>query len=203
MTDPVARRWNHTTHRHPAMLREVPADARVVLDVGCGEGTLARALARAGATPGRQVLGIDTDPTVLPRAAPDGVRFAAGDALALPCADGTVDAVTMAMVLHHVDAAAALAEVRRVLRPGGTLVLLGYGRSAGPVDALLEVRDVLVHRARTRCRPTWEPTMVRAQPPLTWAENRRLLRRALPGVRYRRLAMWRYLAVWRAPVTRP
>jgi ubiquinone/menaquinone biosynthesis C-methylase UbiE len=177
------------------MLREVPADARVVLDVGCGEGTLARALA----APGRQVLGIDTDAAALPATAPDGVRFAVGDALALPCADASVDAVTMAMVLHHLDATAALAEVRRVLRPGGTFVLLGYGRSAGPVDAAIEVRDVLAHRLRTRGRPTWEPTMVRAQPPLTWAENHRLLRRALPGVRYRRLAMWRYLAVWRSP----
>ena len=39
-------RWNHNIHYHPVVLATVPAGARTALDVGCGEGTLARALRR-------------------------------------------------------------------------------------------------------------------------------------------------------------
>ncbi|WP_233508567.1 class I SAM-dependent methyltransferase [Spongiactinospora gelatinilytica] len=41
------KRWNHNIHYHPRILRAVPAGARRALDIGCGEGMLARGLRRA------------------------------------------------------------------------------------------------------------------------------------------------------------
>ncbi|HEY0217391.1 MAG TPA: class I SAM-dependent methyltransferase [Cellulomonas sp.] len=217
---PFVHRWNHNAHYYPLIARQVPADARVVLDVGCGEGTLARYLAR----PGRRVLGVDPDTAALATARAQGAAGTAGGtaagaagpgrdgagsrgdvdlvaagAEALPVADRSVDALTMVMVLHHTDPTRALAEVRRVLRPGGVAVILGYGRSRSLLDGVAEARDAATHRWYSRRMQAWEPDVVAADPTLTWAETRHLLRAELPGSRSRRLPMWRYLCTWRAP----
>lgn len=61
------------------------------------------------------------------------VRFAAGDALALPFADGVFDAVTISFGLRNVaDPARALAELLRVTRPGGKLVICEFGHLPWP-----------------------------------------------------------------------
>ena len=102
-----------------------------VLDVGSGPGYLAREIAqRVG--PRGVVHGIDPSESMLATAArlstgerPAAVRFAVGDALALPFPDGSFDAVTATQVYEYVvDMPAALAEARRVLRPGGRLLIL-------------------------------------------------------------------------------
>lgn len=192
---PFADRWNHNAHYYPRIAGAVPADARVVLDVGCGDGTLARYLAH----PGRMVLGLDPDapsPATTPVA---GVHLAAGRAEQLPCADSSVDVVTMVMVLHHTDGPRALTEVRRVLRPGGTALVLGYGRSASVLDGAHEARDLVWHRYLSRRTAAWQPDVGVADPDRTWAQARALLRRELPGGTYRRLPLWRYLYTWQRP----
>ena len=108
-----------------------------VVDVGCGTGTLAIALAQAGA----RVIGVDGDEDVLrrARAKADGVEidWRRGLADAVPLPDASADAVVCSLVLHHLqpDAkAAALAECRRVLRPGGALHIADWGKPADPLQ---------------------------------------------------------------------
>jgi arsenite methyltransferase len=102
-----------------------------VLDVGSGPGFLAAEMA-ADAGAGGRVHGLDPSDSMLdlarrrtagPDAAP--LEFQVGDALAVPFADASFDAVVSTQVLEYVeDVAAALAEARRVLRPGGRLLVL-------------------------------------------------------------------------------
>jgi ubiquinone/menaquinone biosynthesis C-methylase UbiE len=106
-------------------------EARRVVDVGCGDGALACALASHGA----DVTGIDPDPAMLvaaqSRAALAGVRatFLEGRVEQLPFPDASVDVVVSVTVLCFVpDAAGAVREMARVLRPGGRLVLGELGR---------------------------------------------------------------------------
>ena len=95
-----------------------------VLDAGCGGG-LALAELRARFAPER-LAGIDSDPALVARAhsADPQADVREADVAKLPFADGTFDLVLCHQLLHHLSApAAALAELRRVLTPGGVLLL--------------------------------------------------------------------------------
>jgi len=104
------------------------APGQDLLDVGCGPGTITCDLAELVA-PGR-VVGIDAAAEVLPRAAPGtpgtpgNVSFEVGDVYALAFDDGSFDVVHAHQVLQHLsDPVAALVEMGRVLRPGGSLAV--------------------------------------------------------------------------------
>jgi SAM-dependent methyltransferase len=95
------------------------AGATDVLDVGAGEGQVARAAAAAGA---RRVVGIDpvAAQVSVGRRRGGGVLYGRGEAGALPFPAAAFDAVIACLVFEHInDTDAALAEVGRVLRPGG------------------------------------------------------------------------------------
>ncbi len=111
---------------------------RRVVEVGCGTGSLAIRLARA--LPAAQVTGIDPDQAALAiaRRKPDAdlVRWDQRFADELPMPAASVDAVVMSLVLHHlIDDAkvTALREAARVLRPGGAIHVVDWGRPAGAV----------------------------------------------------------------------
>jgi len=117
------------------VLDELAPEAAVV-DVGCGTGTLAIALAAGGA----EVIGVDGDPEVLARARAkpwaDKVQWRHGLATALPLPGASADRVVMSLLLHHLDPAGqrtALAEAVRVLRPGGRLHVADWGRPRDPL----------------------------------------------------------------------
>jgi hypothetical protein len=96
----------------------VPLHGREVVDVGCGNGALVRALAARGAS----VTGIEVSEEAVARAADGEHRYLVGSADALPLADASVDVCVLMRSLHHVPRermAAALEECARVLRPGG------------------------------------------------------------------------------------
>lgn len=102
---------------------------RSVLDAGCGDGTLALELARRGAV----VVGVDVDGDMIAHAqARTGrlsARFEVGRIEALPFVDASFDVVVAVTVLCLVaDPARAVAEIARVLRPGGVLVVGELGR---------------------------------------------------------------------------
>jgi ubiquinone/menaquinone biosynthesis C-methylase UbiE len=134
--DPIVALTMREPRGRPALTRAVlEGGPGSVADVGAGTGTLALALAAH-----TQVIAVDGDPSALaiaqakPGAA--GVDWREGLATALPIDDAGVDRVVVSLVLHHLtDAAkaAALAEMRRVLAPGGRLHVADWGRPRGLV----------------------------------------------------------------------
>lgn len=101
------------------------AGATNVLDVGCGEGQVGRLAARVDGV-GR-VVGVDPTSAQVAEAArrAGGLEVARADAAALPFASGCFDVVVACLVFEHIDAVdEAIAEVARVLAPGGRFLFL-------------------------------------------------------------------------------
>ncbi|MDP9271707.1 MAG: ubiquinone/menaquinone biosynthesis methyltransferase [Chloroflexota bacterium] len=126
MTAGIDRRW-----RAAAIAAAGVEEGMSILDVACGTGALTRALA-ARVGPGGAVTGVDRSEPMLAHARRARRRgdaatpsYLAADALALPFAAGRFDVVTMAFGLRNMpDYAAALAEMTRVVRPDGRVVIL-------------------------------------------------------------------------------
>ena len=143
----------------PEFLRFVPAPGRLTADVGCGEGRLGRVLARSG----HRVVGFDTSPTSVRAAAthPECHPVAVADAVRLPLGDGVADLAIAFMSLHDFDdLRAAVAEVARVLAPGGRfcVALLHPVVSAGMVDGYAAERRYSFTVERAGLEMTYEGT---------------------------------------------
>jgi SAM-dependent methyltransferase len=110
--------WRH--HRDQ-FLPLVPPPVRLTLDIGCGEGRLARDLTERG----HGVIGIDVGPTTLEaaRAESPELEFVEADAAELPFEDGAADLAIAFMSLMDIDdMRGAVREAARVLEPGGRFV---------------------------------------------------------------------------------
>jgi demethylmenaquinone methyltransferase/2-methoxy-6-polyprenyl-1,4-benzoquinol methylase len=124
MTAGLDRRWRDEAAA--AVVR--PGDR--VLDACCGTGDLAIAAAKAGG----KVTGLDFSEPMLARAReknPD-IDWVSGDALGLPFPDGSFDAATVGFGVRNLDdLERGLAELRRVLKPGGRVAILEITRPQG------------------------------------------------------------------------
>lgn len=147
------------------VFRQTAKEPIRILDVGCGTGTFASAVeatftTEPGESPHVSVQALDADPRILAEAerknsAMQHVRWILGDAVSIPIAEDSMDIVVSSLVFHHLtpsEKQQALSEIRRVLAPGGTLILLDYGQ---PQSILASWQFCLVRILdgweRTRC----------------------------------------------------
>ena len=142
MTDAVSLRVGLQADRAAALearvarlLSPLAGDERV-LDAGCGAGAFAYAVAPRVAS----VVGVDTHLELLAAAranAPTNATFQEADVMALPFGYGEFDIVGCLRVLHHVRRPeVAVQELARVLRPGGTLLIVDQLGSVDPIRSL-------------------------------------------------------------------
>ena len=158
--DPVPWEWDR---RRALLLGEVQPGDRV-LDLGCGAGRFVAALRDAGTEP----VGVELAEAALERARRNvpgaDLRLVEPDG-SLPLDHASVDLVWCSEVLEHVaDTAHALLEVRRVLRPGGRLLVTVpfHGRAKGALIALARFDahfDPLGQHLRFYTRPSLTATL--------------------------------------------
>lgn len=136
--DPLTKLLGTDRARHALLDQAALAPATRVLDLGCGTGSFLVLLKRL--YPSADATGLDPDPKALARAekkaarAQVAIRFDRGFANELPYADASFDRVFSSFMYHHIpleDRPQALRELRRVLRPDGSLHLVDF---TGPED---------------------------------------------------------------------
>jgi demethylmenaquinone methyltransferase/2-methoxy-6-polyprenyl-1,4-benzoquinol methylase len=111
------------------MVGDISVEARDrVLDVAAGTGLITRRLAATGAN----VVSLDQSHEMLARAVERGATGMVGAAEELPFGDAEFDAVTFGYLLRYVDSVpGAMTEITRVVRPGGRVGMVEFGRPSG------------------------------------------------------------------------
>jgi 2-polyprenyl-3-methyl-5-hydroxy-6-metoxy-1,4-benzoquinol methylase len=195
----VAEPWNINIHYDGKLDTCAPSDAESALDVGCGDGFLSARLAQR--IP--HVVAVDIDAPVLERARqrfPDAaVDWRRGDIIDIADELGEFDAVVSNAVLHHLsDTRAALACLRGLVKPGGTLALVTFARP-GWRHLPWALATVVVRGVAIRLCGKWEHSAPTVWPPhFTVADLRRHVRAELPGARVSLLALGRVFVHWQA-----
>lgn len=207
--------WDHNAYYHRVLLRQLPQRCQRVLDVGCGAGSFAAQLARRS----KQVDAVDRSAAMIEEAkrrAPDNVTCVLADVLvdALPSKD--YDAIFSITALHHMPLPEALPVLADALRPGGILAAVALPRSDLRREFPIEIVAAVAHRLLGAVffakrllgsdsgfakHPGHSSMPVDMDPPLTTREVADVAAALLPGVLVRRLLFWRYLLIWRKPIT--
>ncbi|MEV6118401.1 class I SAM-dependent methyltransferase [Streptomyces sp. NPDC052109] len=190
--------WNTNVARHPGILRAVPEGCGDALDVGCGDGLLARKLAERA----EHVTGIDKSPEMIAGArelagGSTELAFIEGDFLTADLPAEGYDFICSVATIHHMDFEAALIRMCELLRPGGTLVVSGLAREASPAEwAAMIAAAPVVRITKVLLRARGPEGMPVAVPQMSYGQVRAAARRLLPGVRYRRHVLRRYSLTW-------
>lgn len=192
----MAGTWNHNTHYTPWLLgcvaRLSPSTA---LDVGSGDGLLASQL--AALVPSVSAIDASPEQTALAASRFPTVSFVTGDVLTARL--GTYDVVTCVATLHHLPLEAALARLRALVAPGGTILVVGLARETSPAWMTFGIVTAVSSQIVRRWRGWYEHGAPMTDATDSLAQIREAAERVLPGTRLRRRFYWRYTLEWSAP----
>lgn len=196
--------WSHNDYFHGWILTRLPRERRRALDVGCGRGELAAALAPHFS----HVEATDTDSEMCQAAARrtaglDNVTITVGGMAAYT---GTFDLITMVAVLHHLDLDDALSQVDRLLAPDGTFLVVGLASPRSLLDHLWDLASTVtnpiigfIHRPWPSTEKVHTPPFPVAEPTIGFAELERVIRPRMPGAIFRRHVGFRFTIEWTKP----
>ena len=192
--------WDHTSHYHRVLLRAVPAQCKRALDVGCGTGAFARLLARRS----ESVDALDQSSDVIERAralssATPNVRFVETDFMTHPFENEDYDFIAMLASLHHLPFVDAIERIKRLLRPGGLLGVIGLCRQESLYDHAQSAVAWPVSQALRIWRGrSHDPVPIR-EPKMTFSEVFDGASRLMPSTVVVNRLFWRYTLLWTKP----
>ena len=203
--------WTANNHYHRALLKRVPQGCENALEIGCGTGAFARALAKISG----RVVALDLSAEMIRVARVRATRvhtleFHVADAMTWNFPQAHFDFMCSIATLHHTPQRELLIKMRDALKPGGVLAILDLVQSSGLAERVIDVLGFgvsgtlrLVHNRRLHpppeVRKAWEQHG-HHDSYLTIDEVRKLADEILPGANVRRCLLWRYELVYRKPV---
>ena len=192
--------WNHNTHYHRLLLKELPDARGTALDIGSGLGLYASRLSSefdevAGLEPDRASIDL-----ALARCRCFGnVDFVEGGFLEHDFRGRRFDYISAIASIHHMDFAAALEKMCSLLNPGGRLAILGLYRESGLQDLLISAAAVLPNLVMNLLAGKGDADdskMVTSAPELSLGSMRGLADALLGEYRLRRHLFWRYSLIF-------
>ena len=200
-------RWNHNNHYHRFLLKQLPAQCKTALDIGCGTGEFSRLLAQRI----EKVIAIDLSPNMIEvakqrsRQLPN-IDFQVADVMRWEPPAERFDLIVSIAALHHVPIESVLPNLKAALNPGGRLVILDLLKHETLQDRLSDVVAVpliwffqALKNRQIQLSPEVAAAMrehLRTDKFLTLSQARQIYASSLAGTNVRKHLFWRYSAVW-------
>jgi ubiquinone/menaquinone biosynthesis C-methylase UbiE len=192
--------WNHNSHYHNYLLRQLPIKVERILDVGCGQGLFASKVANRA----ERVDAIDVDRATIEEAvnqhSASNICYQQADFLAADLPNNTYDAIVAIASVHHMDLSEVFQKMRRLLRPSGKLLILGLYRETSILDYIYSAISIPLnliylnwHRQSKERAFDIAPTR---SPQLSLPQITSVATILIPGCKIRRHMFWRYSLIW-------
>ena len=200
--------WDHNGHYHAFLLKHLPAASEAdALEIGCGTGGFSRLLARRY----RRVLALDLSPRMIQIARErshqfPNIDFQVADVMNYDFSARSFGCIASIATLHHLPLESILAQLRGLLQPNGSLLVLDLLKAESPVDFAVSALAMPFHLTLKLIKTghLGEPEEVRA----AWEEHGRTdvyptltqvrqASAALPKAKVTRHLFWRYSLVWK------
>lgn len=200
-------KWNHNNCYFPYLLRHVPDNAGICLDIGCGKGELSALLAKKA----RKVIAVDLAEKMIEYArsnnAADNIEYICGNILEMDYTPSTFDVIISTATAHHLPYDWLLEFAKDKLRTGGKLILLDLAKANAITDyivwgfaAIPNVIMNLIMNGRLRKDDPHATEVWRRHGEhdtyMTLREIRSLADKHIPGALICRKMFWRYSLIW-------
>jgi len=199
--------WTANNQYHDSLLRHVPEHCENALEIGCGTGAFARALARRC----KRVVGLDLSAEMIRVARSrssqfENLEFQLADAMTWDFPQSHFDYVCSIATLHHLEQRELLLKIKEALKPRGILVILDLVQSDSLTERICDVVGLgvsstlrLIHNGRLQppaaVRKAWEQHG-KHDSYLTMRQVHALADEILPGSRVERCLLWRYMLTY-------
>jgi len=200
--------WTTNNQYHDSLLKHVPEHCENALEVGCGTGAFARALARRC----KRVVALDLSAEMIRVARSrssqfQNLEFQLADAMTWDFPESHFDFVCSIATLHHLEQRELLLRIKNALKPHGVLVVLDLVQSDSLTERICDVVALgvsgglrLIHNGRLQppaeVRKAWEQHG-KHDSYLTMRQVRALADEILPKSNVERCLLWRYLLVYK------
>lgn len=189
--------WNHNVAYYPWIRKETEGCGRI-LDAGCGDGALLAYLDDGK----KELFGIDIDKFAIDRAKQENASEKISyDICSFDDIDENrqFDAIVFVAAIHHMNMNDALQKAKKMLAPGGTLIIVGLAKPSTFGDKVIEAGRVVPSKIITRMRKMQSAedlglTVSFDMP--TMDHVRQVIAEELPGASWRQALHYRYLLKW-------
>lgn len=200
--------WTANNQYHTSLLKHVPENCENALEIGCGTGAFARALAKRC----RRVVGLDLSAEMIRVARArsgqfENLEYQLADAMTWNFPQSHFDFVCSIATFHHLDQRELLLKIKEALKPNGVLVVLDLVQSESLTETMFDVVGLgvsgglrLLHNGRLQppaeVRKAWEHHG-KHDSYLTIRQVRELADEIFPGSKVMRCLLWRYILVYK------
>lgn len=206
--------WDHNNHYHQFLLKQLPIQRQIALDIGCGTGQFSRLLSQHF----EKVLAIDLSPNMIEVAKQrskqfSNIDFQVGDILEWQPVIEQFDAIVSIATLHHLPVENLLPNLKAALKPRGKLVILDLLEYRNWQDKLSDFIAVPLNwlfqtfkNSHIRQSPEAAAALrehLRTDQYLSFSQARRIYTSSMRAANVRKHLFWRYSVVWEKPAAAP
>lgn len=200
-------KWNHNNCYFHQLLKHVPDDAEICLDIGCGKGELSYLLSQKV----KKVIAVDLAEQMIQKAKEhhpnDNIQYVCGNILDMHFEDDSLDVIITTATAHHLPYEWLLNFSKEKLKKGGKLIVLDLAEGSSVVDFIVwglaiipNILMNLIHNGRIRkddahSKSLWEKHG-KHDTYMTMKEIRDQVGMHLPRAKVKRKLFWRYEMVW-------